>query len=82
MLKLENTSACSMRDKLRKEWFDKKITASQITDRLSKIEIPYWLQCEIIQMVNYRKYDRTTCAIELAMEAAICIKIVQEITEN
>ncbi len=82
MLQLENTSACLMRDRLSKERYAKKITTSQITDRLSKIEIPDWLQAEILQMVNYRKYDRTTCPVEQAMEAAIISKIVEQILKG
>jgi len=79
MLAQQNTSACKMRDELIKARYEKKITPSEITDRLSKINIPDWLQAQIIQMVNYRKLERLTCAVELAMEAAVCRIILEEI---
>lgn len=76
---LEGTSACKMRDELLKARSLKKITLKEITDKLSKLEIPKWLQSEILQMSNHRKYDRITCPIEQAMEAAVNYHIVNEL---
>jgi len=76
---LEGTAACSMRDELKKARFEKKITLKEITDKLSKMELPKWLQSQILQMSNHRKYDRITCPIEQAMEAAVNYHIVNEL---
>lgn len=76
---LEGTAACSMRDELKKARFEKKITLKEITDKLSKMELPKWLQSQILQMSNHRKYDRITCPIEQAMEAAVNYHIVKEL---
>lgn len=81
-MKLKGTTACKMRDALIKARFEKKITLKQITDRLCKQEIPMWLQSQIIQMVKYREYYRITCPVELAMEAAVNYKILQEIIKE
>lgn len=82
MIQLNDTSACLMRDELRSAWLNKKITLTQIKDRLCKLEIPEWLQSQILEMVEYRKYDRITCPIEQAMEAAVCYKIVQKLIKE
>lgn len=79
---LEGTAACSMRDELKKARFENKITLKEITDRLSKMELPKWLQCQILQMSNHRKYDRVTCPIEQAMEAAVNYHIVKELMDE
>ena len=79
MLQLTNTSACLIRDKLRNNWLNNKIKLSEITERLSDLDIPNWLQGEIIQMCEYRMYDRITCPVEQAMLKAVCYKIVKEI---
>ena len=76
---LEGTSACKMRNELQKARGEKKITLKEITDKLSKMELPKWLQSEILQMVDYRKYDRTTCPVEQAMEKAVCFHVLNEI---
>ena len=76
---LEGTAACLMRDELKKARFEKKITLKEITDKLSKMELPKWLQSQILQMSNHRKYDRITCPIEQAMEAAVNYHIVNEL---
>lgn len=78
---LTDTTACNMRDELLKARRDKKITLDQITKRLSKMEIPLWLQSQILQMRKYREYDRITCPVELAMEAAVNLHILNEIMD-
>ena len=79
-MKLQGTNACMMRDELIKARYDKKITLKEITTKLAKQHLPDWLQSEILQMTNHNKSKRITCAVELAMEAAVCIKILDEIT--
>jgi len=82
-MQLQNTPACKMRDALWVATFSNKvITRKEITDRLSKIEIPDWLQADILQMADHRKYERLTCPVEQAMEAAIHYKIVDELVKN
>lgn len=76
---LEGTAACILRNKLKQARFEKKITCKEITDKLSKMKLPKWLQSQILQMTNHRKYDRITCPIEQAMEAAVCYHIVCEL---
>lgn len=76
MLQLQGTSACIMRDELMQARTNKLITCKEITDRMCKQDIPLWLQSQIIQMVNHRKYERITCPVEQAMEAAVCYHIV------
>jgi hypothetical protein len=78
-LQQENTTACMMRDILKEQWLLKNITLVQITDRLIKKDLPDWMQAEIIQMCNFNKFKRTTCPVEQAMEAAVCVKIIEEI---
>lgn len=73
------TAACDMRDELSKARYDGKINLQEITDKMSKIEIPKWLQSQILQMVKYRIHDRCTCPIEQAMEAAVHYKIIEEL---
>lgn len=82
MLKLENTPACKMRDELIKARYAKQITLNEITDKLIKIDLPLWLQGDIIAMVNHNKYKRITCAVELAMEAAVSVHILNEIMSD
>jgi len=72
-------SACLMRDKLIEARRKNKITLKEITNKLCKIEMPMWLQSEILQMTNYKKYERITCPIEQAMEAAVNYHILNEI---
>lgn len=79
---LEGTAACTMRDELKKAREEEKITLKEITDRLSKMELPKWLQGQIMQMTNYRKSDRITCPVELAMEAAVSYHILNELMEE
>lgn len=79
MKKQTGTTACIIRDKLIELRCDKKITLDEITERLAKMEITEQLQGEIIQMVEYRKLERTTNPIEQAMFSAICDKIITEI---
>lgn len=81
-LVLEGTAACLMRDELNKARFKKLITPKEITDKLSKIDIPEWLRCQILQMSNHRKYERTTCPIEQAMESAVNYHIVKELLDD
>lgn len=76
---LQNTTACKMRDELVNSRFSKKITLSEIRERLYKIELPDWLQSQILQMVNYNQTNRITCAVELAMESAVHRKILDKI---
>ena len=68
-----------MRDELKKLRFEKKITLIEITDKLSKMELPKWLQSQILKMYNYKKYERTTCPIEQSMEAAVNYHIIKEL---
>jgi hypothetical protein len=75
-----NNSACMMRDELKKAWYERKITLADITTKLSKIDLPTWLQSEILHMVNHLKYDRCTCPVEQAMESAVHHHILNEIT--
>lgn len=79
---LEGTSACKMRDELLKARSEKRINLKEITDKLSKLEIPKWLQSEILQMSNHRKYDRITCPVEQAMESAVAFHILKEIMND
>lgn len=78
-LVLTGTAATSLRDALIDAWFAKKITPSQIADRLRKIEIPEFLEAQILQMTAYRRTERITCPIELAMEKAVHGKILDRI---
>ncbi len=79
MIQLTNTAACVMRDELKKARYSGKISLKEITNRLIKTEIPDWLQSEIIQMRSFRKYERLTCPVELAMEAAVNYKILKDL---
>lgn len=81
-LLIHGTIATEMRDKLKSEWFAKKIKLHQIKDRLCKLEIPEWLRSQIIQMSEYRKYDRIKDCIEEAMFDAVCYHIAKELTEK
>lgn len=81
-LLLQGTSATIMRDELKKEWFSKRIKLHEITDRLSKLEIPYWLRGQIIEMSEYRKYDRIKDDIEEAMINAVFYHIVKELLQK
>jgi hypothetical protein len=76
---LEGTAACTMRDELKKARYEKKITLKEITDKLSKMELPTWLQGQILQMTNHRKHERITCPVEQAMEAAVSSHILNEL---
>jgi len=76
---LDGTAACLMRDTLKKARFEKKITPKEIKNKLSKMELPKWLQGQILQMVNHRQYERITCPIEIAMESAVFYHILNEI---
>lgn len=82
MIQMIGTAACEMRDRLIIARREKKITLAKITDKLSKIELPKWLQSQILQMVEYRKYDRITCPIEQAMEAAVHYHILNDIIDK
>ena len=82
MIQLNDTSACLLRDELKSVKFDKKITLKQIEDRLTKTEIPNWLEGEIIEMVEYRKFDRCTSPVEQAMYQAVCNKIVDNLMKS
>jgi len=82
MIKLTGTTACTMRDKLVSCWLNKDIKLSEITDRLTKIEIPDWLESQILQMVHYRQLDRCTCPVEQAMFQAVCNKIVDKLMKE
>jgi hypothetical protein len=79
LMKLTVTTACLIRDKLIKDWHNKKITLSQITERLCEYDMPEWLKGQIIEMVEFRQYDRITCPVEQAMHDAVCYHIVCEI---
>jgi hypothetical protein len=81
MNKLSGTTACKMRDILIVARHDKKITLKQITKRLCDMPMEKWLQAQIIEMVEYRQYDRITCPVEQAMHDAVCYHIVCEIKE-
>lgn len=81
-LLLHGTTATLMRDKLKKEWFAKRIKLHEIKDRLCKLEIPEFLRSQIIQMSEYRKYDRIKDCIEEAMFDAVCYHIVKELMEQ
>lgn len=48
MIQLTGTAACTMRDKLISCWLNKGIRLSEISDRLTNIEIPDWLESQII----------------------------------
>ncbi len=78
-LQQQGTAACKMRDDLIEARYAKKITLAQITDRLYKQDLPDWLQSQIIQMVRHRYTERITCAVELAMEKAVNMKIIDQI---
>lgn len=81
-LVLTGTAATILRDLLIKEWFEKKITPSQISERLKKIDLPEILESQILQMVNYRNTERITCPIELAMEKAVHAKFLERIIQQ
>lgn len=81
-LLLHGTTATLMRDKLKEEWFAKRIKLHEIKDRLCKLEIPEFLRSQIIQMSEYRKYDRIKDSIEEAMFDAACYHIVKEIMDQ
>lgn len=78
-LMLYGTAACNMRDSLINARFDKKINLNQITTRLYDANIPYWLQAQIIQMNKHNIYKRMTNPIEIAMEKAVNMLIIDEI---
>ncbi len=78
-LVLDGTPACLIRDSLMKARAKKEITLKEITNSLSKISIPDWLQSQILQMSNYRKWDRITCPVEQAMEAAVHFHLLNNI---
>jgi hypothetical protein len=82
MIQLTNTTACKIRDNLKSLWLNNKIKLHEITNRLCKIELPNWLQSQIIEMCDYRKYERCTCPVEQAMFDAVCYHIVVEITKE
>jgi len=76
------TIACEIRDQLRQYRSRKEINLTQITEGLYKVGIPDWLQSQILQMVNFNKYQRITCPIELAMEQAVHRNIIDNITNH
>jgi hypothetical protein len=83
MNKLYGTAICKVRDELIKARHEKKITLKQIRERLTEVlaeskhsEI---IQMQIVEMVEYRHYDRITCPVEQAMHDAVCNHIVKEI---
>jgi len=78
----QGTTACQMRDELFKLRCEKRITPTQITKRLTAIDMPDWLRGEIIQMTSYNQYSRITCPIEQAMLQAVCNHIVKELMDN
>jgi hypothetical protein len=82
MNKLTGTTACLIRDKLIDARHNKEITLKQITDRLCERGMENWLMAQIIEMVEYRQYERITCPIEQAMHDAVCYHIVCEIREK
>ena len=79
---LQGTTATIMRDKLKDEWFGKRIKLHEITDRLCKLEIPEWLRKQIIQMSEHRKYDRVKDDIEEAMIDAVYYHIVKDLLKK
>ena len=81
-MKLQGTPACTMRDELIKARYANKITLKEITDKLCKTYIPEWLQSDILKMVKHNQYKRITCAVELAMQTAVCVKILDEILKE
>lgn len=82
MIQLTGTAACILRDELSKAWFSNQIELSEITNRLGRMVIPEFLKSQIIQMCEYRKYDRITDPIEQAMEKAIHFQIVRDIIKT
>jgi hypothetical protein len=76
---LEGTAACKLRDALLIAKREKRVTCKQITDHLSKRKLPKWLQSQILQMAAHRQYERITCPVEQAMEAAVHVHIIKEI---
>lgn len=76
------TAACDMRDQLLKLVFAKKITPKQITDRLTKTDLPDFLRGQIIAMCQFNEMKRCTCFVEQAMYQAVCNHIVRELMDS
>jgi len=81
MIQLNGTAATKLRDSLKSHWLNGEITLKQIETRLEKKELPMWLQSQIVEMVNFRQYDRETCPVEQAMFGSVCGIIINEIIE-
>lgn len=71
-----------MRDALIRERLSQKITLKQITNRLCKIQLPEWLQGQIMEMAEHNKYNRATCPVEQAMLSAVCYHILDKIIKE
>ena len=82
MIQLNGTPATEMRDTLRTKWLNKEITLPQIEDRLSKMDVPEWLNGQILEMVQYRMCDRCTCPVEQAMAGSVYYKIVDKLMKE
>ena len=76
------TTACDMRDQLIKAVFAKQITPKQITNRLTKIDLPDFLRGQIIAMCRFNETTRCTCFVEQAMYQAVCNHIVRELMDS
>lgn len=76
------TQACVIRDRLLEERRNKNINLDQITNRLYNIQPPEWLRHQIMDMVRHNQYKRITCPVELAMEKAVNMMIIDEITKD
>jgi hypothetical protein len=81
MIQLNGTNATEMRDILKQNRSDKLINPREITERMVKATIPQWLRSQILEMVQYREYDRCTCPIEQAMAQAVYNLIVKELMD-
>ena len=53
-----------------------------VTDKLTEIGIPKFLQGEIIQMVRYRETKRCTDAVEQAMAQAVYNLIIRDLMKQ
>lgn len=77
--KLEGTPACTLRDGLNNARHQNKKTLKQIEDRIFQVGIPEILWPDILNMVHYRQYDRTTDPVELILERYVHVQLIHRI---
>ena len=81
-LQLEGMAACKMRDELWILVHAGELKRSEITSRMTKVDLPQWLRAQIIVMCTHNQYKRCTDPVEQAMHQAVCNKIVKELMDK